>query len=76
MQEKRRQPWVIPDSERPQHEQDQIKSFRETITDFNELPSLIERATRLIGLDKAVESTNCRRAFAKDMPRVEIEGPK
>lgn len=61
---------VIPDSERPQHEQDKIKNFSESITHLGELPALMEKATKLIGLDKIGH------AFSKDILSIEIEGPK
>jgi hypothetical protein len=67
---------VIPDSERPPHEQDQIKCFGEAITDFDELPVVMERATALIGIDKAADSIGTLRAFAKDTLSVEIQGPQ
>ena len=57
-----------PDKQRPQHEQDELRSFSKEIEDFDELLALIEEAARLMGLDE-------NKAFARDVLRVEICGP-
>ena len=66
---------VIPDSERSSHEQDNIRQFNESITDFGELPSLMEKAKALMGIDEATGTSTMSRAFAKDVLSIEIEGP-
>lgn len=66
---------VIPDSERPTTEQEDIKNFNERITEFGELPTLIEKATQVMGLDTSVETDHPHCAFAKDTLSIEIEGP-
>ena len=64
---------VIPDDERPSNEQESIKAFKESIDDFSNLPDLMNKATKLIGLDDS--SGSQARAFAKDVLSIEIEGP-
>lgn len=66
---------IIPDANRPPHEQNFIKQFHETITDFDELPGVIDRAMGLMGLDKSTDAERPRRAFARDVLSVEIDGP-
>ncbi|KAI9808036.1 MAG: hypothetical protein M1827_007542 [Pycnora praestabilis] len=64
---------VIPDDERPQEERDHIEAFKESIWDFEELPSLMDKAMTLMGINNT--STSKSRAFAKDVLSIEIEGP-
>lgn len=63
---------VIPDNERPFTEKEPIKAFKESITDLNELPDLIERAKTLMGISSGDSAS---RAFARDVLSIEIEGP-
>lgn len=71
---------VIPDSERSAEEQKSIKAFRETITSFDDLPEVMKKATVLMGIDKVHDheggNDNHRRAFARDVLSVVIEGAK
>ena len=64
---------VIPDDDRPPGERGSIEAFRESISDFKELPSLMDKATTLMGINNA--STSTSKAFAKDVLSIEIEGP-
>ncbi len=64
---------VIPDAERPQAERDHIESFQESISDFEELPSLMDKATTRMGINQNPLSKS--KAFAKDVLSIEIEGP-
>ena len=64
---------VIPDDERPQAEREQIEAFQESISDFEELPSLMDKATTRMGINPDPLSKS--RAFAKDVLSIEIEGP-
>ena len=64
---------VIPDNERPPGERGPIGAFKESISDFEELPSLMDKATTLMGINNTSASTS--RAFAKDVLSIEIEGP-
>lgn len=53
-----------------------MKDFRETITSFEKLPEVMAKATKLMGVDEAEEShSSNRRAFARDILSIEIEGP-
>lgn len=61
---------VIPDSSRPQEEQSIIKDYAQTITDFNELPSIIENAKEIMGI------SDKNNAFAEDVLSIEICGPQ
>ena len=59
---------INPDKNRPEEEQNQLRAFSKAISDFSELPALIEEATGLMGLDD-------NKAFARDVLSVEICGP-
>jgi hypothetical protein len=63
---------VIPDDERPNSEKESIQAFSETITDFEELPAIMDKAMSVMGIGgKGPQSS----AFARDVLSVEIEGP-
>ena len=64
---------VIPDAERPQVERNHIEAFQESISDFEELPSLMDKATTRMGINQNPLSKS--KAFAKDVLSIEIEGP-
>lgn len=64
---------IIPEKTRPKQEQAELERFRESISDFRELPDLINKATKLIGLAEAGDHT--RNAFARDVLSIEISGP-
>jgi len=64
---------TTPDKTRPLHEQDKLRDFKKSIGHFNELPALIDEATKLMGLDKT--DSGSVRAFAKDVLSIEICGP-
>ena len=66
---------VIPDPERPGAEKDTIEAFNESITDFAELPSLMEKAMAVMGLDATFSAASTTRAFARDVLSIAIEGP-
>lgn len=63
---------VIPDGARPQGEQDAMKAFSESITDFKDLPAIMDNAMRVMGISNADGSGS---AFAKDTLSIEIQGP-
>jgi GTPase SAR1 family protein len=63
---------VIPDDERPTNEKDSIKTFTETIQDFEELPKIMDRAMAVMGIGTSGPQAS---AFARDVLSVEIEGP-
>lgn len=66
---------IIPDEARPDSEKTKLKGFSETISDFKELPRLIETATELMGLNAPTSDKNSTRAFTRDVLSVEIAGP-
>lgn len=69
---------VIPDTERPGLEQESIRTFQESITNFSDLPRVMKMAMGAMGLD-SLDSTSITaskaRAFARDVLSIEIEGP-
>lgn len=60
---------VIPDSDRPQKEQEEIKNYSESISDFADLPKIMDNAMKVMGI------TDGGNAFAKDTLSIEICGP-
>lgn len=66
---------VIPDPSRPAAMLESIRRFRESITDFEELPSLMNKAMETMGIESDLASNPHSRAFAKDVLSIEIEGP-
>ncbi|KAJ9324682.1 hypothetical protein DTO027B5_341 [Paecilomyces variotii] len=66
---------VIPDSERSAEDKATIENFRETITSFDQLPEVMDKAKQLMGIEGGGESVGTQRAFARDVLSVEIEGP-
>jgi len=66
---------VILDSDRPASEQESIKAFVESITNFGELPRVMVDAMVVMGLDDTARLDSSTRAFARDILSVEIEGP-
>lgn len=61
---------VIPDSDRPQKKQEEIRSYSETITNFADLPRVMDDAKKVMGIGEG------GRAFAKDTLSIEICGPQ
>jgi GTPase SAR1 family protein len=66
---------VIPDEQRPVHEQNNIKAFEESITDFEDLPRIMALAMKTMGMDPDSESDTPLGAFARDVLSITIEGP-
>jgi hypothetical protein len=64
---------IIPEKTRPKQEQAELERFRESISGFRELPDLIDKATKLMGIAEATGQT--RRAFARDVLSIDISGP-
>lgn len=60
---------IIPAHSRPQEEQNRLQLFSEVITDFEDLPAVMDKAMQELGIS---EGTG---AFAKDTLSVEIQGP-
>ena len=66
---------VIPDAQRSANEKSMIFNFTESITDFNELPRIMEKAMEVMGIAGAASSDEKPRAFARDVLSIVIEGP-
>jgi hypothetical protein len=64
---------ITPDKNRSAQEQTKLKDFKRSITDFLELPEIIEDATQVMGLGQIGEVNS--RAFSRDVLSVEICGP-
>lgn len=65
---------VIPDGSRPQSEQDTIKSFSESITDFEDLPAIMDKTMTVMGITGSNIGISGS-AFAKDTLSIAIQGP-
>ena len=63
---------ITPDKSRPEAEQQELRDFARTITDFTQLPGIIAEATKAMGLEEVGETN---KAFARDVLTVEISGP-
>ena len=66
---------LIPDPKRPSDEQTKIKAFEESITNFDELPKIMNVAMAVMDIEGSSASRSKARAFAKDVLSIEIEGP-
>lgn len=66
---------LIPDSKRPANEQENIKAFEESITNFEELPKIMNSATTVMDIGGNTKSGSKHSAFARDVLSIEIEGP-
>ena len=62
---------IVPDKHRPAAEVAELAAFERSISDFQEMPQLVDEATALMGLDASAGG----RAFARDVLRLEISGP-
>jgi GTPase SAR1 family protein len=65
---------IIPDKARPAKEKKELAKFKLSITNFYELPDLIDSATKAMGLGDISSGTTLR-AFTKDVLSIEICGP-
>ncbi|KAH8686006.1 dynamin family protein-like protein [Tricladium varicosporioides] len=67
---------VIPDSTRPLTEQATIKAFTESITNFGELPTIMDKAMDVMGIGNTIDTDFQAkpRAFARDVLSIEITG--
>jgi hypothetical protein len=59
---------INPDDSRPGDEQEKLLAFNRAIHDFKELPTIIDEATELIGLNE-------QKASSRDVPSIEISRP-
>ncbi|KAF8246412.1 hypothetical protein K440DRAFT_645130 [Wilcoxina mikolae CBS 423.85] len=60
---------IIPDSQRSPGDKEKLGQFSGEITDFSELPDLVEKAKAVMGLD------NGGGAFSRDILSIEVAGP-
>jgi GTPase SAR1 family protein len=67
---------IIPDTARSASEKSTIGAFRESITDFDELPRIMNLAMAVMGIASSPETELKPRAFARDVLSIEISGPK
>lgn len=65
---------IIPDSKRPANEQTPFKAFKESITNFDELPRIMKAATNIMDIGAGNSGPQIK-AFARDVLSIEIEGP-
>lgn len=65
---------IIPDPKRPANEQTPFKAFKESITNFDELPRIMDAAMDIMDIGDG-DSGPRSKAFAMDVLSVEIEGP-
>ena len=65
---------IIPDSKRPANEQTPFKAFKESITNFDELPRIMDAAMDVMEIGAGVSGSKSK-AFARDVLSIEIEGP-
>ncbi|TDZ28806.1 Interferon-induced GTP-binding protein Mx [Colletotrichum spinosum] len=73
---------VIPDPDRSQEDQKRIKDFSESITDFKDLPFIMDAATKVMGIGNGGGGSSSPQpdqtpasAFSKDTLSIEINGP-
>ena len=65
---------ITPDKSRPTAEQTMLRQFKRSIKNLNDLPSLIDQAATMMGLDDTGDGS-VTKSFAKDVLSVEICGP-
>ena len=66
---------IIPDSKRPSAEQKSIRDFTESITNFSELPRIMDEAMAIMEVNDGPSADSQPKAFARDVLSIEIEGP-
>ncbi|KAK4691375.1 hypothetical protein P7C71_g5611, partial [Lecanoromycetidae sp. Uapishka_2] len=65
---------IIPDAKRSSDKQTAIKAFQESITNFAELPRIMNAAMAAMDVDSGSDSGSQPRAFARDVLSIDIEG--
>ncbi|KAF7908435.1 uncharacterized protein EAF01_004190 [Botrytis porri] len=66
---------IIPDDERPSKEQAMLKEFVESITNFDDLPRIMDLAMEAMGISANIDPNAPPRAFARDVLSIEFCGP-
>lgn len=67
---------INPDDHRPAEEQEMLRNFAETITDFAELPEVMDMAREAMGIDSELSSNPGCNAFSRDVLSITMEGPE
>ncbi|POS87293.1 hypothetical protein EPUL_002274 [Erysiphe pulchra] len=67
---------INPDEQRPAEEQENLKKFQETITDFSDLPEVMDMARDAMGIDEELTSNSGSNAFSRDVLSITMEGPE
>ncbi|KAM3075405.1 hypothetical protein ACMFMF_006079 [Clarireedia jacksonii] len=66
---------IIPDTSRPATEQTAIREFVQTITDFDQLPAIMDMAMNAMGISEQNDNDAPPRAFSRDVLSIDIDGP-
>ena len=66
---------IIPDASRPSPEQVALKNFKESITDFDGLPRIMNVAKAAMDADGGPTVGSRSKAFSRDILSIEIAGP-
>ena len=66
---------IIPDTSRPSAEQVALQNFKESITDLDELPRIMDVAKAAMDADGDPTAGSKPKAFSRDILSIEIEGP-
>ena len=66
---------TIPDTKRLASEQSSLQGFKESITNFDELPRIMSAATAVMDVGGPQKAGSEARAFARNVLSIEIEGP-
>ncbi|PQE04988.1 interferon-induced GTP-binding Mx protein [Rutstroemia sp. NJR-2017a BBW] len=66
---------IIPDNSRPAAEQSVIRQFVQTITNFDDLPGIMDMAMNAMGITADNDDETTRRAFSRDVLSIAIDGP-
>ena len=66
---------IIPDASRPSPEQVALQNFKESITDFDELPRIMDAAKAAMDANGSSTVGSKPKAFSRDILSIEIEGP-
>lgn len=65
---------VLPDEKRNEAEKAIIRGFTQSITDFDELPAVMDEAMKVMGISSTASDSDSH-AFSKDVLSITIEGP-
>ncbi|KAK4541234.1 hypothetical protein LTR36_008150 [Oleoguttula mirabilis] len=66
---------IVPDKSRSEAEIAKLEAFSQSISDFSELPRLIEEAAETMDLKTGDDGSGGNKAFSRDVLSIEIAGP-